>query len=77
MKPKFFEKPAILTKGWKIISMTYKNFDYPHGFWVSAHSRKAISINNQTTYNDYEKHVLLFVRKDSDFLFTKQAFKKI
>ena len=44
---------------------------------LSAHSRKAISINNRTTYNDYEKHVLLFVRKDSDFLFTKQAFKKI
>ena len=46
-------------------------------FRVSAHSRKAISINNQTTYDDYEKHVLLFVRKDSDFLFAKQAFKKI
>lgn len=74
MKPKFFEKPAILTKGWKIM-LVYKQV--LTGFGCTAHSRKAISINNQTTYNDYEKHVLLFVRKDSDFLFTKQAFKKI
>ena len=75
MKQNFFEKPAILTKGWKI--MVILRIKKQLLTDLSAHSRKAISINNQTTYNDYEKHVLLFVRKDSDFLFTKQAFKKI
>ena len=74
MKQNFFEKPATLPRGWKNIIMTYEFKNTSSRISGVRSLAEAISINNQTTYNDYEKHVLLFVRKDSDFLFTKQAF---